>query len=154
MELFKNSILIRALGILILAFAITDCAKSSKSSSSNTTANNTGGYITCPASGQYVNNGYTYSCLPGTQVYANNNNNNNSQYITCPSTGTYTYNNQTYTCVPGTSVYIGGQAGGGSVYCTQFTQYYGVPYVLVYYQGIYQCARKDVAQQMGLPEIP
>lgn len=138
---------LKILGVIFIALNIVNCAKSSKSSKSASTPR-TSGYVTCPSNGYVMNNGASISCTPGSQVYTGGNN-STTGYTTCPQTGSYVSNGQTYSCTPGQQVYTGGNAGnpGGQQqgYCTMYTAQYGVPYVLVSYQGQYVCMRYDLA---------
>jgi hypothetical protein len=132
--------------ILLSLTILASCSKSSKSSRTSATGIvNQSGYATCPASGYLVYQGASYQCTPGTQFYVGNT--TNGQTI-CPQNGYYTSGGMTYSCTPGQQIYSGGTNPGGGQqqgYCTQYTQQYGVPYVLVNYQGQYVCMRYDLS---------
>ncbi|MBX3022484.1 MAG: hypothetical protein KF799_12495 [Bdellovibrionales bacterium] len=176
----KNSLMVRVFIATMAVFAI-GCGKTSNSSSTASTPTgyitcpSTGyytsngttytctagstvwagtttntGYITCPSTGYYTSNGMTYTCSPGASVYAGSTSTNG--YMTCTAGGYYVNNGITYPCTSGSTIYgTGTTTTTSSGYCSQYTAFYGITYVLAQYNGQYVCMRLDIAQAYGYP---
>lgn len=144
----KNLSFLALTAAVLLLSACSKDSKSTASTATTTTATSTTGLL-CPTEGYYVLNGYQQTCSAGSTISVTT-----GGTLRCPSAGYYVYNGYQQSCTPGYTVTINSSTTGttgnyNTTPCAQYSQQYGVQYVLVSYNGQQVCMRYDLARQYG-----